>query len=343
MNWKWILGILLIGLMIGGVFGYQKYQQIFAPNVPTALKQTIVAIPTGSTYDEIVDLLYQEGFLKDSASFNWVAEQMQYRKADMRTGRFEIKPNWSNRELITHLRGGKQATVKVVLTNERFPENVAAKAAQFIESDSLEIQQVFEDESYLQEHGFSKETLISLFIPNTYDFYWNTKPKAFFERMLKEHKAFWDKNNRRKKAKALNLTPAEVYTLASIVEKETNQNAEKSRIAGVYLNRLNINMALQADPTAVFATRDFSARRVLHRHIEFDSPYNTYKYPGLPPGPISMASIASIDAVLNAENHKYLYFCAKPDDSGFHAFAKSLSAHNVNARRFHRWLRKRGL
>ncbi|MCK6695700.1 MAG: endolytic transglycosylase MltG, partial [Thermoanaerobaculia bacterium] len=154
--------------------------------------------------------------------------------------------------------------------------------------------------------------------------------------------AFWDKNNRREKARALGLTPEQVYTLASIVERETNTAGEKPAIAGVYLNRLKIDMPLQADPTCVFATRDFATRRVTEFHTTFDSPYNTYIYKGLPPGPISMASIASIDAVLNPEKHDYLYFCAKPDESGTHAFAASYAAHLVNAGRFQAWLRQRG-
>ncbi len=342
MNWKLILGVVAVGLLGLGVFGYGKYQQIFEPNVPNTLENKIIEFPTGSTYQEMVNLLHQNGFLKDTVSFNWVAAQMKYKKANMRTGRFEIQANWSNRKLIQHLRNGKQATTKVVLTNERLPENVAAKVARFIEPDSLEMWQLFQDEKFLDEQGFSKETLMSVFIPNTYDFFWNTTPQKFFERMKKEHSKFWEKDDRLSKAKALDMTPEEVYTLASIVEKETNQNPEKARIAGVYMNRLKKGMLLQADPTCVFATRDFTARRVLNKHLEFDSPYNTYLYNGLPPGPISMASISSIDAVLNHEDHKYIYFCAKPDDSGYHAFARTLSAHNVNANKFRKWLRKRG-
>jgi len=340
-NWKLILSVLALGLIGAGIFGYDKYQQIFAPNVPSTLSSNILEIPTGSDYNEIVNLLSNNGFIQDTASFNWVAQQMKYKRTNMRSGRFEIQPNWSNKKLISHLRGGKQSTVKVVLTNERMVENVAAKVARFIEPDSLEILRLFQDKEFLAKHDYTEETLMSLFIPNTYDCYWNSSPKDFFERMLKENKGFWERNGRLEKAKALEMTPEEVYTLAAIVEKETNQNSEKPRMAGVYLNRINRGIPLQADPTAVFATKDFGARRVLNKHIEFDSPYNTYMYPGLPPGPIAMASISSIDGVLNREEHKYLYFCAKPDDSGLHAFAKTLSAHNVNANKFRRWLNKK--
>lgn len=340
--WKLIIALVFVGASIIGALVYNKYQAIFSPNVPSTLAQNIIEIPTGATYDEILGLLYEKNFVKDTASFNWVAKQMQYKRADMRTGRFEIKPNWNNRQLIGHLRNGKQATVKVVLTNERLIENVAAKIARFVESDSLELLTLFMDDTFLEEQGFTKETLMSVFIPNTYDMYWNTKPKEIFKRMKREHDTFWGKDGRLAKAKALNRSPQEIYTLASIVEKETNKNDEKQRMAGVYLNRLRIGMPLQADPTAVFATRDFEARRVLNKHLQFDSPYNTYLYKGLPPGPIAMASIASIDAVLNYEKHKYLYFCAKPNDSGYHAFAKNLKGHNVNAAKFRRWLTRRG-
>ncbi len=341
-NWK-LIGILFLvaAIAVGGVV-YNKYQQIFSPNVPTNLSDNMLEIPTGTTYAELTKLLSNQGFLTDTSSFHWVAQQMSYDQATIRAGRFEVQPNWSNRRLIQHLRTGKQSTSKVVLTNERLPENVAAKVARFIEADSIELVTLFQDENYLDEIGYTKETLMSLFIPNTYDFYWNTTAKKFMERMLKEHKTFWEKDNRLAKAEEHEMTAEEVYTLASIVEKETNKNDEKERMAGVYMNRLRIGMPLQADPTAVFATRDFETRRVLNWHLEFESPYNTYLNKGLPPGPIAMASIASIDAVLNHEDHKYLYFCAKPNDSGYHSFAKTLTAHNVNAAKFRRWLTKRG-
>ena len=246
-------------------------------------------------------------------------------------------------ELIRHLRGGKQAPVGLVLTNQRLLEDVAAKAAGFIEADSATLMDLFLDEAYLDQIGYRREDLMTVFIPNTYEFFWNTTPKGFLERMIREHEAFWNKNNRKLKAEALGMTPQEVYTLASILEKETQQNSEKKRMAGVYLNRLEKGMLLQADPTAVFATRDFDTPRVTNYHTQYDSPYNTYLYTGLPPGPISMASIASIDAVLNAEDHEYIFFCARGDGSGLHAFAKTLAGHNRNAANYRQNLRKRGL
>jgi len=340
---KKFFGLLLfIALLTASILGYQYYQKIFAPNVPAKLRTAYLLIPSNTDFQGVVDSLHFNKFIKDTTSFRQLAVRMNYKQDNMRAGRFEIKPNWSNYELIKHLRGGEQASVKVVLNVERTTENVAAKVARFIESDSLSLVTLMQDEAYLQEIGFSVETLMSLFIPNTYEFYWNTAPKQFMEKMLKEHKRFWEKENRLGKAKKLNLTPAEVYTLASIVEKETLRKEEKNRMAGVYLNRLKIGMRLQADPTAVFATRDFDTKRVTNYHIGFDSPYNTYLYAGLPPGPIHIASISSIDGVLNAEQHDYYYFCARGDESGLHNFARTLEQHNANVKTYVANLRKRG-
>lgn len=334
---KILVALLIIGAVVG-FFLWGKYQAISSPNVPADLPNNIVEIPTNSTFPEVVNVLFENGQIEDTVSFREVAELMSYKKTTMRSGRYKIKSGWSNRALITHLRGGKQAPVKVVLNTGRFVEDIAGKAAKTIEADSADLAQLFHNQSVITSKGFTDETLMSLFIPNTYEFFWNTNAENFLEKMVKEHKIFWNKDNREKKAAAMNMSKEEVYTLASIVERETNANSEKPRIAGVYLNRLKKGMLLQADPTAVFATRDFTARRVLNKHINFDSPYNTYKYVGLPPGPISIASISSIDAVLNSENHEYIFFCAKPDNSGLHAFAKTLTGHNRNANKFRSWL-----
>lgn len=335
-----IKNILLVLIVVGGVAGFFLWGKVKSPNVPADLKNIFVEIPTNSTFPEVVDILFKNNQILDTASFSQVADWMSYKKPKMRAGRFRLQSNWSNRELIGHLRAGKQSPVKVVLSTGRFVEEVAGKAAQTIEADSADIAQLLNDRTFIKGHGYTPETLISLFIPNTYEFFWNTNANDFFEKMVKEHDRFWKKNNREKKAADLKMSKEEVYTLASIVERETNRNDEKKRIAGVYLNRLKKGILLQADPTAVFATRDFTARRVLNKHINFDSPYNTYKYAGLPPGPISIASISSIDAVLNAESHDYIFFCAKPDNSGYHAFAKTLAGHNRNANKFRSWLNK---
>ena len=323
-----------------GLFYYNELALKAA--VPKDLEDPFVHIPTNSSYEEVVRILKNKDLIGNEVLFHWLVNRMNYRRDPMRSGRFELKPGWSMIELIRHLRGGKQAPVDVVLTNERLLENVAAKVARFIEPDSSAMLHTFLDATVLQDLGLKEETLMSLFIPNTYELFWNSTPMEFLERMQKEHDRFWN-NGRQDKAKALDMSPAEVYTLASIVEKETLQDSEKRRMAGVYLNRLKTGMRLQADPTSVFARRDFETKRVTDYHTKFDSPYNTYLYAGLPPGPIAMSSISSIDAVLNSESHDYVYFCAKGDGSGFHNFAKTLDAHNRNAAIYRENLRKRGL
>ncbi len=338
---KILLGLLIVAI-IAGIYGYSAYKDVFAPNVPEMLESPFLYISTGTNFDNLLEQLKDQNFIKDATSFHWTAKQMSFIKPEMRAGRFKIQPNWNNRQLINHLRGGKQATVNVVLTNERLPEDIAGKVSKIIEADSTAIDQLLRNEEFLSKHNYSPETVMSVFIPNTYEFYWNRNAEDFFNKMLKEHDKFWAKNDRLDKAKGLNMTPQEVYTLASIVERETNQNDEKASIAGVYLNRLEKGMLLQADPTVVFAVKQFDLRRVLNKHLEYDSPYNTYMYTGLPPGPISMAEISSIDAVLNYDDHEYIFFCSKGDGSGYHAFAKTLAGHNANAARYRRNLKARG-
>jgi peptidoglycan lytic transglycosylase G len=338
---KILFGLIVIAL-IAGVMGYQKYKDVFNPNVPEVLENQFLQVPSNSDFEDLVKLLTDQKVIINEASFRWVADQMSFTDSKVRSGRFEIQPNWSNRALINHLRSGKQATVKVILTNERLPEDVAGKVSKIIEADSTSIDNLLRNASFLQEYGYTPETAMSVFIPNTYDFFWNQNAKAFFEKMLKENEKFWNKNNRKEKAKKLGLSPQEVYTLASIVGRETNQIDEKPTIAGLYLNRIKVGMPLQADPTVVFAVRQFDLKRVLFKHLEYDSPYNTYMYRGLPPGPISMAEISSIDAVLDFEDHEYFYFCAKGDGTGYHSFAKTLSGHNANAVEYRKNLVARG-
>jgi UPF0755 protein len=336
-----ILILLLLALSIGAYFAIQPIKAFLVPAVSSNIQDPFVCIPTGASFEDVVRILKRGGFIRDEVNFRWLAEQMNYKKDKMRPGRFEVKPGWTNHQLIQHLRNGEQAPVNLVLTNERLPEEVAGKAARFIEADSLELLQLFRDNNFLRQYNLTTETLLTVFIPNTYQLFWNTDAKGFMTRMVKEHDMFWSKNNRLEKAKAQGLSTQQVYIMATIVERETNAESEKPTIAGVYLNRLRINMKLQADPTCVFATRDFTTRRVTEYHTTFDSPYNTYMYKGLPPGPISMASIPSLDAVLNPEKHNYLYFCAKPDDSGTHAFAETFAAHKVNAVRFQAYVKTR--
>ncbi len=320
---------------------FQKF--IAGGTVPLPGKEYIVLIPSNATFDEVTAMLKQQGVVQNEAAFRRFSELLKYKKDPMRSGRYAVKGGWNMIQLIRHLRGGAQAPVNLVLNNERLLEEVAGKASRFIEPDSLTLLRLFQNEAYIKGLGYVPEDLMSLFIPNTYQFFWNTTAEKFMERMVAEHEKFWSQNGRKEKAAALGLTEKEAYTLASIVEKETTKNVEKARIAGTYLNRLRIGMPLQADPTVVFATRDFETPRVTEYHTKFDSPYNTYMYPGLPPGPITMASISSIDAVLNAEKHNYIFFCAVGDESGLHAFAETYDQHLVNVGKFRRNLVSRGL
>lgn len=335
---KKILWVIVITTLIGGVFAYDKYTSIMSPNVPESLKNNLVYIPTNSSLGDVINILHKNNQLIDTASFREVSSMMNYKNGLVRPGRYKITPSWSNRSLISHLRAGIQEPVNLVLNHGWQLEDVAAKASQFIEADSTDLIHLFRNETFIEKSGYTTETLMSLFIPNTYEFYWNTDAKAFIERMVKEHSRFWNTDDRLAKAEKLGMTANEVYTLASIVEREISKNAEKKRVAGLYLNRIRAGMKLDADPTAKFATKDFKATRILYKHIRFESPYNTYLHKGLPPGPISMASIKSIDAVLDSEKHHFYYMCVDPDNPGFHVFAETLEAHQKNARKYHRWL-----
>ena len=332
--------VLLVLIALFAVFGYGKYKAIYGPNVPTELKKLSIDIPRGSSYSELKVLLTEQNIVNDTSSFDWVASLMKFKKRTIRSGRFQVEPGWSNRRLIQHLRSGKQEPVNLVINNSRLLSEVAGKVSKHIEPDSTTLLTALMSKDIQSRLGLSPETMMTIFIPNTYQVYWDMSAEQFIDKMKLERDKFWSAKNRKSKLSSLDMSEEEVYTLASIVEKETNHKPEKSTVAGVYLNRLRRGIMLQADPTVVFANKNFAIRRVLNKHLEIDSPYNTYKNAGLPPGPISMASISSIDAVLENEDHKFIYFCAKPGNGGQHSFAKSLKQHNSNARKFQSWLNK---
>lgn len=335
---KKLLLWLLVLILIGGIVGAFLYNAIFSSNVNLdGRKEVIFYIPSGSDIRVVKDSLLQNGHLLDEASFDKVASLMKY--TNVKPGRYLIKDGWSNKELISALRSGKQKPVNLTFNNLRTIEDVAGFFSQRLEPDSLTLLKHFTSETVLSETKTSKADVMTFFIPNTYQFYWNSSPAKIFDRMVYEHENFFGKK-RKEKLKALDLSASEVYTLASIVQKETLVGEEKPRVAGVYINRLRRGQLLQADPTVVFASGDFGLRRVLNKHLAIDSPYNTYKYPGLPPGPIAMPDVSTIDAVLNYEKHRYLYFCASPDNSGRHLFAKTLVEHNRNADRYRTYLNK---
>lgn len=334
--WIIITVILVLALGVSALF----YSWIWGANVPEAYGENIMTIPSGSSFDDVLAQLIDDEAIENENSFRWVSKLMKYDRDSVPSGKFRVSKGWSNRQLIGNLRSGNQTPIELTFNQHRTLEELAGQIAKYIEPDSLTVLQTFTDTSVLNRLGYTKETLISLFIPNTYEIYWDTDPVQLLSRMENEHKKFWSKNDRLEKAKKLDLDTKEVYTLASIVEKESLVKEEKPRIAGVYLNRIERGMLLQADPTVVFGVGDFTIQRVLNKHLAFDSPYNTYMYPGLPPGPICMPTISSIDGVLNKEDHNYIFFCAKPESGGRHAFASSLSGHNRNARIYRNWLQE---
>lgn len=341
---KWVLGILAVLLIGGGIaaiFGWQYYKKIYHNNLQGSVGQEHeLFIRTGADYAQVLDAL-TDGKVINADNFDWVARQMSLSE-HIKPGRYLLTTPMSNYDIVALLRSGRQTPVKLTTRKARNKEDIAGWISTKIEADSMGLLMLMNDNEKLSELGFNDQNLLALFIPNTYEVYWNTGPHKFLDRMKKEYDAFWTEA-RRNKAAALGLTPLKVSILASIVEEESEIKAERSTIAGLYLNRLNQNMKLQADPTVKFATQNFGARRVLYTDLEYDSPYNTYVYAGLPPGPICTPSIDAIEAVLNAEKHDYLYMCAKPDNQIGHVFAKTLDQHNENARKYRKWLNNVGI
>lgn len=334
-----VLGILLI---FGLAFGYWAYRTVMSSNVTTPEgKEAVIYIPTGSDYDDVKSVLSDGHFLANEKSFSWVAQRKDLPN-NVHPGRYVLKNGMSNNQLVNMLRGGLQSPINVTFNNMRDVDQLAGRISKQIEADSVSISELLHNEDYIRQLGFDKYTIPALFLPDTYQFYWNTNAEGFVARMFQEYNKFWNEE-RQQQAQQIGLSPIQVSTLASIVNKETNMSDEMPRVAGVYLNRLKSNWLLQADPTLVFALNDYSIKRVLNVHKEIESPYNTYKYPGLPPGPICIPSIAAVKAVLNAEQHHYYYFCAKEDFSGYHNFAKTLAEHNRNAAKYQQALNQRGI
>lgn len=307
-----------------------NYSYITKPIIQTENGEKVsLYIPTGADYQYVKNEIVAMNVLKSEKAFNWLAKKANYDE-NVHPGRYVLVDGMTNQQLITMLRMGYQTPVKVVFNNMRTVEQLAGRISEQIEADSTSIV----DAIYATDNVDA-----TTFIPNTYEFYWNTTAEDFVNKMVVEYNRFWNET-RLEKAKNIKLTQREVSILASIIDKETSKTSEMPRIAGVYMNRLNKRWPLQADPTLIFALGDYNIRRVLDVHKNIDSPYNTYKYAGLPPGPICIPSIAAIDAVLNAEKHNYYYFCAKDDLSGYHVFAKNINEHNRNAEKYRRALNK---
>ena len=314
------------------------YKSIIYPNVSTKENYSLY-IYSDDEFATVKDKLYSDSIIINRRSFEWLAKKLDYPKY-IKSGHYVIKNGMNNNQLLNMLRSGSQTPVKFTFNNIRTIEQLASRIDEQLEMDSLSFLNAVKSIVALKEMGFNDESAAALFIPNTYELYWNIDADEFVEKMINEYNRFWNED-RLAKAKNLNITPINVSILASIVDKETAKVSEMPRIAGVYINRLKRNWLLQADPTLIFAVGDFEIKRVLDVHKEIESPYNTYKYIGLPPGPICIPSIAAIDAVLNAERHKYFYFCAKDDLSGYHVFARNIKEHNINAEKYRKALNKK--
>ncbi len=325
-----------------GSFSLYVYKVMFKSNTSFDEKSKDLYIKTGTSYNQLLNQI--ESYVLNVDDFDVLAKRKKY---NVKPGKYQIKNGMNNNEIINSLRSNN-ITVNVIYNNIVDLNDLAGKISNQIEADSISFLNSFKTE-FFKERGFDERNILSMYIPNSYNFFWNTSVEKFNKRMFEEYTKFWQKNNRVEKANKIGLTRNEVMILASIVYEESKQNIELRKIAGVYINRLNDNWKLGADPTVKFAAyqleeyKNTIIRRVLNKHLKIDSPYNTYKYYGLPPGIISMPSIQAIDAVLNYEKHNYYFFAADPSNPGYHSFAKSLSEHKRNARKFHRYLNSKGI
>jgi UPF0755 protein len=334
---SWTLFLLLIITAIG-VFGLYL---IFGPNTGAFTQDEYLYVRTGATYDEVTTSLEKSGLVGDMAAFKLVATAMKLPE-NIHAGRYRIKKNMSSFKIVRMLRSGMQAPVKLVINRLRTKTDLVRLIATNLEADSFTLRTLLSSPTYLAELGLDTGTAMAMVIPDTYEFYWNTTAEKALEKINKNHTRFWN-SKRVQKAKSHGLTPVQAVIIASIVDEETNMLTDKPKIASVYLNRVRIGMPLQADPTVKFAIGDFAIKRVTSAMLQYNSPYNTYMYPGLPPGPICTPSMASINAVLDAPKTSYLYFCAKADFSGYSAFASTFDEQIRNANAYRRALDARGI
>jgi UPF0755 protein len=333
----------LVVVVAASIYGYMLYRNIFSPNTRFAEKEIFVYIPTDADYNKVLEIV--SPYITDIERFKMTAEKKSY-TTNVKPGRFLFKKDMNNNDLIVALRNN--VPLNLAFNNQERLEDFAGRIGSQIEADSTSLMQSFTDETFLKEQNMTRENVLSLFIPNSYEFFWNTSADKFRDRMAKEYRKFWTPE-RLEKAKKQNLTPLEVTALASIVHKETVKSDERPKVAGVYLNRLERGIKLEADPTVIFAVKnnanDFTLeiKRVLYKDLETDSPYNTYKYAGLPPGPIAMPDVTALDAVLNPEKHNYIFFCASVTNFGYHEFAVTAAQHEVNRQKYVAWISKQGI
>ncbi|NGY36000.1 endolytic transglycosylase MltG [Flavobacterium sp. XN-5] len=344
MNIKKIISIVSIVVITGLIiYGFILIRQIFSENTKFTEKEMFVHIPTDSNYEDVKKIIAP--FVSNLDRFEMVANKMSYPE-NVKAGRFLLTKGMNSYELVKAMRSN--VPVKLAFNNQERLENFAGRVGSQIEADSLSLLTSFKDSIFMKENGFTEENVLVMFIPNTYEFYWNTSADKFRDKMMKEYRNFWNKE-RVAKAEQQGLTPVEATILASIVHKESVKKDERPRIAGVYLNRLKVGMPLQADPTVIFALKlkanDFDQviKRVFYNDLTMASPYNTYMNIGLPPGPIAMPDITALEAVINPEKNDFIYFCASVDRFGYHEFAATLKEHNVNAKKYSDWINAQGV
>ena len=336
---KIFIALTIVAVAVAGYL----YMNLFASNTKFDKEEQYVFIPTGSTYEDVLKII--EPYVKDVDGFKMVAKLRSYNQ-NVFPGRFLFKKGTGSLGLVSALRHNQP--LNLAFNNQESLEKLVSRVSSQIEADSLSLMKAVKDPAFMAKNGFNEETVLGMFIPNTYQFKWNTSAEKFRDKMLDEYNNFWTEE-RKAKAKELGMTPVEVITLAAIVHKETVKADERPRVAGVYLNRLKTEMPLQADPTIIFAMRrnannlDLVIKRVKGDMLKVNSPYNTYVHTGLPPGPIAMPDISAVDAVLNPEKHNYIYFCASVERFGYHEFTASYIEHMQNASKYAAWVSKLGI
>lgn len=332
--------ILLLGISAGGYYAYTLYQYIFSPNI-AGNTPAVVYIRTGVTVDDLKDTLDKYAILETFNGFDWVAKQMSF-SGTVKPGRYVLRPGMHNRAIIGLFRSGAQEAILLPIVKKRTLPDLATYIAERLMLSAEPLLQTFQHQAILDSLGVTREQVLGLFLTDSYQLYWTTSAEEVLFRMKQEYDAFWTPE-RVQLAANKGLTPMEAIILASIVEEETAQEPEKARVAGLYLNRLDKGWKLQADPTVKYAVGDFTLRRVLYAHLETPSPYNTYLHQGLPPGPICIPFKSTIEAVLHAEDHDYMYMCAKADFSGYHNFARTARQHAINKQAYTRALNQRSI
>ena len=341
---KILLAIALIGLIVCAYFAYYIYNAMLAPNTSFDNSEAYVFVSQNDTYDDVREQL--KPLLEDIETFDALAKRKKY-VDNVKAGKYRITKGMNNNDIINSIRSNN-IPIKLSFNNQNSIEELAGRIAFQIDADSVSLVNTMKDSVFNEQNGFTDATSLGMYLPNSYEVFWNTNAEEFRDRMLKEYNRYWT-DARIEKAKAIGLNRDEVMTLASIVHEESKQSSEQPRIAGVYINRLKNNWPLQADPTLKFAAyqlpqyKNTIIKRVLNVHKEINSPYNTYKMIGLPPGLIAMPDMSAIEAVLNYEKHDYFYFAADAKKPGFHKFAKTLSQHNQNAREYQQYLSQQGI